>query len=164
MQRRTFLQAGLTAGGLLALTGCGFRLRGFDTPGLAIAELTLAGSASELSRMTEERLTRAGTEVHNRAAVLLNLGPENFREHRLSVLESGPQEHEMRLVVPFSVQRRNDNAYLLAEQQLEVMTRFVLNDANLLIHDELREEARRELRENALRHLLDRLRTLSPPP
>ena len=162
MQRRTFLHAGLLAGTALTLAGCGFRLRGFDTPGLAIAELALAGSNSEFSQLTEERLTRAGTQVNDRAALILNLGPENFREHRLSVLESGPQEHEMRLTVPYSVQRRSDNAYLIAEQRLEVSTRFTLSDANLLAHDELREEARRELREEALRRLLERLRTLSP--
>ena len=162
MQRRTFLRAGVIAGAALALAGCGFRLRGFDTPGLAIAELTLAGSNSEFYQLTEERLTRAGTQVHDHAALQLNLGQESFREHRLSVLESGPQEHELRLTVPYSVQRRSDNAYLLAEQHLEVSTRFTLSDANLLAQDELREEARRELREDALRRLLERLRTLSP--
>src|SRR5690554_6015367 len=82
MQRRTFLHAGLVAGAALTLAGCGFRLRGFDTPGLAIAELALAGSNSEFYQLTEERLTRAGTQVHDRAAMILNLGPENFREHR----------------------------------------------------------------------------------
>ena len=162
MQRRTFLHAGLIAGAALTLAGCGFRLRGFDTPGLAIAELALAGSNSEFYQLTEEHLTRTGTQVHDGAALLLNLGPEDFREHRLSVLESGPQEHEMRLVVPYSVQRRSDNAYLLAEQRLEVSTRLTLSEANLLAQDELREEARRELREEALQRLLERLRTLSP--
>lgn len=162
MQRRTFLHAGFIAGAALTLVGCGFRLRGFDTPGLAITELTLAGSNSEFYRLTEERLMRAGTQVHDRATLILNLGPENFREHRLSVLESGPQEHEMRLTVPYSVQRRSDNAYLLAEQRLEVSTRLTLSDTNLLAQDELREEARRELREEALRRLLERLRTLTP--
>ena len=162
MQRRKFLQAGLATGAALALTGCGFRLRGFDSSGLVVDELALAGTESELSRLAEQRLTRAGTHVHGAAPLVLNLGPENFREHRLSVLESGPQEREMRLSVPFSVQRRSDNAYRLAEQQIEVTTRFVTSDANLLTQDDLREEARLELRREALRRLLERLRTLSP--
>lgn len=162
MQRRRFLQAGLATGAALILPGCGFRLRGFDSSVLAVDELALAGPESEFSRLAEQRLTRAGTHVHSDAPWILNLGPEAFQEHRLSVLESGSQEHEMRLSVPFSVQRQSDNAYRLAAQQLEVTTRFVVSDANLLIQDDLREEARHELRQEALRRLLERLRTLSP--
>ncbi|WP_111414164.1 LPS assembly lipoprotein LptE [Billgrantia lactosivorans] len=164
MQRRGFLNLALAASAVLALTGCGFRLRGFDTPGLAIDELALAGDDSELARLVDERLTSAGTRVHDDAPEILNLGPETFRERQLSVLDSGPQEREMTLSVPISVQRRSDGAYRLAEQNLEVTTRFTVSDDNLLAQDDLREEARQELRQEALRRLLDRLRALAEDP
>lgn len=160
MQRRGFINLALAAGASLILAGCGFRLRGFDTPGLAIDELALAGNDSELARLVAERLASLGTRVHDDAALVLNLGPETFRERQLSVLDTGPQEQEVSLSVPFSVQRRSDGAYQLSQQDLEVTTRFVVSDDDLLAQDDLREEARQELRREALRHLFDRLRSL----
>jgi LPS-assembly lipoprotein len=164
MQRRGFLNLAMTAGAALAITGCGFRLRGFDTTGLAVDELALAGADSELARLTAERLASIGARVHDDAPLVLNLGPETFRERQLGVLDSGPQEQEMSLSVPFSVQRRSDGAYRLPQQHLEVTTRFVVNDDELLAQDGLREEARQELRQAALRRLFDRLRTLEESP
>ncbi|NIC38047.1 hypothetical protein HBJ58_15325 [Halomonas desiderata] len=160
MQRRGFLNLVMAAGAAMTLTGCGFRLRGFDTPELAVDELAIAGNDSELARLTAERLSSLGTRVHANAPLVLNLGPENFGERQLSVLDSGPQEREMTLSVPFSVQRRSDGAYRLPQQRLEVATRFTVSDDNLLAQDDIREEARQELRHEALRRLFDRLRAL----
>ncbi|MDX5378519.1 MAG: hypothetical protein LPK08_13520 [Halomonas sp.] len=161
MQRRDFLNLAMAAGAAMALAGCGFRLRGFDTPGLALEELALAGDDSELARLVEERLTAIGTRVNDNAPLVLNLGPETFRERQLSVLDSGPQEREMSLTVPFSVQQRSDGAYRLSEQRLEVSTRFTVSDDNLLAQDDLREEARQDLRQEAQRRLFDRLRAVT---
>ncbi|MFW3614409.1 LPS-assembly lipoprotein LptE [Billgrantia antri] len=161
MQRRDFLNLAMAAGAAMALAGCGFRLRGFDTPGLALEELALAGDDSELARLVEERLTAIGTRVNDNAPLVLNLGPETFRVRQLSVLDSGPQEQEMSLTVPFSVQQRSDGAYRLSEQRLEVSTRFTVSDDNLLAQDDLREEARQDLRQEAQRRLFDRLRAVT---
>lgn len=161
MQRRTFLHLGLAAGASMALAGCGFRLRGLDTPEVVLPELTLAGTDSDLARLAVERLESAGTRVHDGAPLALNLGDEAFRERRLSVLESGPREVEMELRVPFSVQRRSDGAYLLDQQRIEVSTRFTVNDDNLLAQDDIRTEARDQLRREAVNRLLDRLRAMT---
>jgi LPS-assembly lipoprotein len=160
MQRRSFLALALCAGASLTLPGCGFRLRGLDAPELAFDELALAGSDNELARLVSERLSSLGTRVHGNAPLVLNFGDETFREHQLGVLDTGPQEREMTLSVPFSVQRQSDGAYRLPQQRLEVATRFVVSDDNLLAQDDLREEARQELRQEALRRLFDRLRVL----
>lgn len=162
MQRRGFLTLALTASAAMALAGCGFHLRGFDTPGLTVDELALAGMDSDLARLVEERLASVDIRVHDNAPLVLNLGPETFRERQTSVLDSGPQEHEMSLSVPFSVQRRSDGAYRLSERHIEVSTRFTVSDDNLLAQDDLREEARQELRQEAQRRLFDRLRSLDP--
>ncbi|MDI5892658.1 LPS assembly lipoprotein LptE [Halomonas rhizosphaerae] len=163
MQRRTLLQLGLAAGASLALAACGFRLRGLDQPLVTIESLALEGTDSELARLVTRRLERAGTRIDDQADRVLNLGAERFRERRLSVLESGPRELEMSLEVPFSVQRRDDGAYLLDQQRLEVSERLTVNDDELLAQDDLREATRDRLREAAVRQLMDRLRALDTP-
>ncbi|WP_280548539.1 MULTISPECIES: LPS assembly lipoprotein LptE [unclassified Halomonas] len=160
MQRRTLLQLGLAAGASLVLAGCGFRLRGLDQPVVAIDALALSGTESELARLVARRLESAGTRIDGQAERVLNLGPESFRERRLSVLDSGPRDLEMTLEVPFSVQRRADSAYLLDQQRLEVSERLTVNDDELLAQDDLREATRERLREAAVRQLMDRLRAL----
>lgn len=162
MQRRILLQLGLAAGASLALAGCGFRLRGFDQPVVAIEALALEGEDSELARLVARRLEDAGTRMDGQAERVLNLGAERFSERRLSVLDSGPRELEMTLEVPFSVQRRADGAYLLDQQRLEVSERLTVNDDELLAQDDLREATRERLRDQAARQLMDRLRALDP--
>ncbi len=162
MQRRTLLQLGLAAGASLALAGCGFRLRGLEQPVVTIDALAVDGPDSELARRVTRRLERAGTRVHDQAALVLNLGAERFRERRLSVLDSGPRDLEVTLAVPFSVQRRADGAYLLDQQRLEVSERLTVNDDELLTQDDLREATRDRLRNEAVRQLMDRLRALAP--
>lgn len=163
MQRRTLLQLGLAAGASLALAGCGFRLRGLEQPVVTIDALAVDGPDSELARRVTRRLERAGTRVHDQAALVLNLGAERFRERRLSVLDSGPRDLEVTLAVPFSVQRRADGAYLLDQQRLEVSERLTVNDDELLTQDDLREATRDRLRNEAVRQLMDRLRALDTP-
>lgn len=160
MQRRTFLTHALAGTAGLALSGCGFRLRGLDTPSAVIDELAISGPDSDLARLTRERLETAGTRVHGDADRVLNLGEPEIRRRNLSVLDSGPRDEELVLRAPFSVQRRSDGAYLLDQQRLEVSTRYTVSDSNLLIQEDLRDEASRELLEAAVRQLLDRLRAL----
>lgn len=160
MQRRTLLGLSLVGAAGLALSGCGFRLRGFDTPEAQLDDLALAGTDSDLARLIRERLEDAGTRVHGGAERVLTLGQPDVRHRRLSVLDTGPREEEMTLSAPFSVQRAGDGAYLLDQQRLDVSTRYTVSDANLLIQDDLREEALDELREAAVRQLLNRLRAL----
>ncbi len=160
MQRRSFLGIMLVGGAGLGLAGCGYRLRGLDTPGPAISELAIAGRDSDLAGMVRARLESSDTLVHAQAPLVLNLGAEAFRERPLGIQGAGPRELEMELRVPYSVQRRSDGAYRLPQRQLEVVTRFTVSDDNLLAQEELREETRQELRRDAARRLLDELRSL----
>jgi LPS-assembly lipoprotein len=159
MQRRDLLRLTLAAGAGLALTACGYRLRGLES-GRVIEELSLAGPESELSRRVADHLAGAGTRLHDDAPLILNLGAESFSERRLSVLDSGPREVELSLAVPFSVQRRRDGAYHLDQQRIEVDTRITVTDDELLVQEDIREEAREQLRREAARLLLARLRAI----
>lgn len=164
MQRRRFLHLTLATGAGLALAGCGFRLRGLDTPLLSLESITLVAADSELAPAVQAALENAGTRLSDDAPLRLNLGRETFRESRRTFGSAASREIEMTLTAPFSVQRQRDNAYLLDQQQLEVSTNFSISDDNLLAQDDLREEARQELREEAARRLLDRLRALDSQP
>ncbi|MBB3188817.1 LPS assembly lipoprotein LptE [Halomonas cerina] len=160
MQRRTLLRLGLAAGATLALTGCGFRLRGLDGAEIALEEMALAGPDSELARLVAEHLERSGTRVHADAPRVLNLGPPRLYERNLGVMDAGNQELELTLDAPFSVQRREDGAYLLDQQRLEVSERISVSDDDLLAQDDLREAVTERLRREAVRQLMDRLRAL----
>ncbi|AMD00023.1 LPS assembly lipoprotein LptE [Halomonas chromatireducens] len=160
MQRRTFLGLLLTGSASLGLTGCGYRLRGLDATGPALSEIAIAGSESDLVGMVRERLESGDTRVHAQAPLVLNLGAEAFRERPLGIQGTGPREVEMELRVPYSVQRQSDGAYRLPQRQIEVVTRFTVSDDNLLAQEDIREEARQELRRDATRRLLDELRSL----
>lgn len=160
MQRRTFLNSVLASSAALALTGCGFRLRGLGESGTVVDELELAGPQSELSQELAERLRRDGTQLHAQAPWILTLGRPSLSERRLSVLDAGAREMEVVLSAPFSVQRRSDGAFVLPEQTLEVSERFTVSDDNLLAQEEIRSEAETTLRREAIRRLLERLRGL----
>ncbi|RTR05369.1 LPS assembly lipoprotein LptE [Halomonas nitroreducens] len=161
MQRRTLLRLSLAVGASVALAGCGFHLRGYGQPALSLEALAVAGRDSDFSRLATDRLEAAGTRIRDDAPLVLNLGAEEFEERSLSVLDSGSQEHEMTLRVPFSVQRRADRAYRLDQQTLEVSGRFEVSEDNLLAGDEQREAVSERLRREAVRQLLDRLRPLA---
>lgn len=160
MQRRTFLTLGLVGSAGLALAGCGFHLRGLDSPAAPLNELALAGPDSDLARRVKQRLVAAGTRVHDGAGLILNLGSPDIRQRRVSVLASGPRDEEMRLVTPFSVQRA-DGAYLLDQQRLEVGRRYSVDDGDLLGREERRDTVREELLDEAVLQLIERLRSLS---
>lgn len=161
MQRRDFLRFTLAGAAGLTLGGCGFRLRGFDVPALDLEALAVAGASGEFSRLVSQRLDSAGVAVRDDAPLVLNLGAERIEEQRLGVLSSGSQERELTLSVPFSVQRASDGAYRLDQQVVEVSERYSVSDSNLLVGDELRDDATERLRREAVRRLMDRLRALS---
>lgn len=164
MHRRTFLAFALAGTAGLGLIGCGFRLRGLDGPVALPPALALSGPDSDLQRLVRSRLDASGSRVHDDAPWQLNLGAEHFRQRHLSVLDAGPRDEEMTLNVPFSVQRRADGAYLLDQQWLEVSTRYTVSDTDLLGQEDLRAEARQELRNDAVRQLFDRLASLPTTP
>ena len=164
MQRRRFLHLTLAAGAGMALAGCGFRLRGLETPVLSLDSIALVAADSDLTPAVQAALARANTVIRDDAPLRLNLGSESFSESRRTFGSAASREIEMTLRAPFSVQRQRDNAYLLDQQQLEVSTNFSISDDNLLAQDDIRQEARQELREEAARRLLDRLRALDNQP
>ncbi|SHE87584.1 LPS-assembly lipoprotein [Modicisalibacter ilicicola DSM 19980] len=165
MKRRTFLNrslllllAGGTAGATLA--GCGFRLRGLNEPALELDRLSLNATPSSFTDNLRRELESAGVELTEEAPLRLNLGAERLQEVALGGGDLNYEETELRLTVPFSVQRQEDGAYLLDQQRIEVATTYQASDGNLLVRDDLRLEAVDSLYRDATRQLLERLRAL----
>lgn len=165
MKRRTFLTQSLllTAAGAAAmtLTGCGFRLRGIERATLGIDTLTLTATAAALTDQVRRELENAGVTLTDEAPLRLTLGDEQVREAPLRGGDTINDEIELGLSVPFSVQRTRDNAYLLDQQRLEVVTTYLVNNDNPLVRDEQRENTLADLRRDAARQLLERLRALT---
>lgn len=162
MKRRTFIKSlGVMAAGA-SLAGCGFHLRGQSEP-LGFDRLTLVAPIGELADSVRRELTNADVALVDEAPLRVNLGPENIQEYTLTAGGSGSQEIELRLSAPFSVQRTRDGAYLINQQQIEVVTTYLTNDDNLLVLSDLREQALDDLRREAARQLISRLRSLDTP-
>ncbi|GAB3340906.1 LPS assembly lipoprotein LptE [Chromohalobacter beijerinckii] len=164
MKRRSLIIRSLL---LLTLTtllaGCGFQLRGLDAAALDIPALTLSSPDGRFEDAVEQALQGTGTTLEDNAPLRVNLSEEQVRETRLTQGASGNQERRLTLSVPFSVQRSEDNAYLLDQQTLEASTTLSVDNNNLLAQDELRDEALDSLRQEAARQLVDRLRALEIP-
>ncbi len=112
--------------------------------------------------MTRE-LDNAGVTLAEDAPLRVNLGQERVQDIDLTGGDSGSQEYELQLSTPFSVQRTSDNAYLIDQQRLEVVTTYQANYSDLLARGDLREQALDDLRRDAARQLLNRLRSLETP-
>lgn len=161
MKRRHFLYLSLAGVMALGVSGCGFHLRGLNTPVLTLDSLALNAADGELIPVVREALENAGTRIDERAPLQLNLGQERFQEASLTHGDAGSQDVELRLTAPFSVQRTTDGAYLLNQQQLDVVTTISVSDDELLAQEDIRAEAQEQLRRDAARQLIERLRPLA---
>lgn len=104
MQRRQFLGLTLSAAGALALSGCGFHLRGLEEGGiLTLEQLAVAGNEGPFADMLVQRLEDYGVQVRDDAPLRLNLSTENASYRQLSTLDSGTQDGQLVLNVPYSI-------------------------------------------------------------
>lgn len=163
MQRRTLCKYALTLGSATLLAGCGFKLRGYDIPVSTLKEVSVEGPFNSLRDRLIVRLENNGTSVNDTAPWILTLGQEHVEDRNLSLLQAGNQEHEMTLTLTIAVQRRSDGAYRLPGETVSVRETYMLNDDNLLAAGDYREEMRNQLRDQAARHIIRRLNTLSEP-
>lgn len=164
MKRRTFLTCLAGIGTALVLSGCGFQLRGYGAPELSIDRLALSaadsGPRALLTQRVAQALESAGVTLDDSAPLRLNLGEASTTERELTFGDAGNQEREVTLTVPFSVQRTADGAYLLDQQQIESRGSFYTSSDQLLSRDSQREQLLDDLRDDAARRLIDRLRAL----
>ena len=166
MKRRTFLARSLAALGVgvvgSTLAGCGFHLRGTQRQPLAIDAVDLEAPVSLLTDEVSRTLENAGITLSDEAPLILNLGEERVEDVSLRGGNLINDEIELRMVAPYSVQRRSDNAYLIAQGRLEAATTYLVNSDEPLVRDELQANALAELRDDLARQLVIQLSTLTP--
>ena len=160
MQRRHFLGLTLASGAALLLAGCGFHLRGVGGEVLSLDSLALDGADTPFAEQLTKRLESLGTRVDETASLRLNLGGEDVSIRQVGVLDTGSQDQQLVLRIPYSIQRSSDGAYLADRQAVEVLEEFSITDDNLLSQDELRTEALENARREAVRQMIDRLRAI----
>ncbi|MCJ8287437.1 MULTISPECIES: LPS assembly lipoprotein LptE [unclassified Halomonas] len=160
MQRRHFLGLTLASGAALLLAGCGFHLRGVGGEVLSLDSLALDGADTPFAEQLTKRLESLGTRVDETASLRLNLGGEDVSIRQVGVLDTGSQDQQLVLRIPYSIQRASDGAYLADRQAVEVLEEFSITDDNLLSQDELRADALENARREAVRQMIDRLRAI----
>ncbi len=127
---------------------------------LSLDSLALDGADSPFAEQLAKRLESLGTRVDETASLRLNLGGEDVNIRQVGVLDTGSQDQQLVLRIPYSIQRASDGAYLADRQAVEVLEEFSITDDNLLSQDELRTDALENARREAVRQMIDRLRAI----
>lgn len=160
MNRRNFLATSLATSAALLLSACGFRLRGTDSlPSLP--PLALEGDTdSDMARQLVSRLEQQGTELGDGGVWRVTLGTPTLEERRLGGEGRASRDHELTLRSTLSVQRQDDNAYLINSETLSASTRVRVNDDDLLNRESLYSEAEQTLNRELAQRIVERLAAL----
>lgn len=161
MNRRTFIATSMAASAALFLSACGFRLRGTGSiPSLP--PLALEGNTnSDMARQLTDRLEQLDTEITANGVWRVTLGTPILDERRLGGEGRASRDHELTLRSTISVQRRDDNAYLVNSETLSATTRIRVNDDDLLTRENLFSEAEQTLNRELAERIIERLSALN---
>lgn len=161
MNRRSFLAASMAALAAVLLSACGFRLRGTGSMP-SLPPLTLEGDTqSDMARELATRLERQGNTGAGSAEWRVTLGSPRLDERRLGGEGRGSRDHDLTLSTTISVQRLDDNAYLLNGETLSVNTRIRVNDDDLLNRETVFSEAEQTLNRELAERIIERLSALN---
>lgn len=164
LQRRSLL-SGLTLLGLVAVHGCGFKLRdSVDLPFETLFNaLGTGGLSSEFNRQI--RVAVATTIVTNRdeAQVSIDLISENRQKEAVSFSTSGrPREYELRYAVKFRVRDR-ELIELLRPTEIELRRYITTTDVELLAEQLEEEFLYREMQSDMVQQMIRRLAAIKSP-
>ena len=156
----------LALGGTLALSGCGFQLRGLSsTTRLQIQQIDLAITndtpQNALARDLRERLLSAGVRESSQAHYRLNVAETRLNESSVGYSGSSDQEREVTLTVPYTLQRVSDGAYVTGQERIITRGSYQTSDHQLLQRDDQRARVEVTITDEAAAQLVERLRTLN---
>ena len=154
----------------LAVTGCGFHLRGSVELPPALAAMTVqdANPATDIAPELRSALKSAGTQVSDSAPMLLQLKAERYGKRVLSVDSSGrAQEYGLSYTVGFLLKGKategEGETVWLAEESV-TQTRDLRFDASAVLGSGSEEvQLKAEMRRDAVSQILRRLQKVSPP-
>lgn len=156
----------LTLGGTLMLAGCGFQLRGLsNATRLQIQQIDLAITndtpQNTLARDLRERLLSAGVRESAQADYRLNVAETRINETSVGYSGSSDQEREVTLIVPYTLQRVSDGAYVTGQERIMTRGTYQTSDHQLLQRDDQRARVEITITDEAAAQLVERLRTLN---
>lgn len=156
----------LLLGGTLVLSGCGFQLRGLSSATrLQIQQIDLAITndtpQNALARDLRERLLSAGVKESTQAHYRLNIAATRINESSVGYSGSSDQEREVTLVVPYTLQRVSDGAYITGQERIVTRGSYQTSDHQLLQRDDQRARVEVTITDEAAAQLVERLRTLN---
>ncbi|MDN6179675.1 MAG: LPS assembly lipoprotein LptE [Halomonas subglaciescola] len=157
LNRRAFIGAALTASAALALSGCGFHLRGRDSLPTLPAFALEGDAQSELGQALTQLLQTRGSGISADAPWRLTLSAVEMNNRRLGGEGRGSREHEFTLSARVSLQQRDTRAYLWNREPISTSTQRRVNDDDLLNRDVLIDEARRLLSRQLAERIAERL-------
>jgi LPS-assembly lipoprotein len=155
---------------VLALTACGFHLRGSVQLPLELAAINVldAKSATDIAPALRNALKNAGTRVSDAAPMVLQLKAEQYGKRVLSVDSSGrAQEYGLSYTVRFLLKAEGAEAgksvIWLAEEAV-TQTRDLRFDSAAVLGTEGEEaQLKAEMRQDAVLQILRRLQVAKPP-
>lgn len=156
---------------LLALTACGFHLRGSVQlpPELATMSVLDARPATDIAPALRKALKSAGTQLSDAAPMVLQINAEQYGKRVLSVDSTGrAQEYGLSYMVRFLLKgmggaEREHESVWLAEQAV-TQTRDLRFDAAAVLGTEGEErQLQAEMRSDAVMQILRQLQAVRPP-
>lgn len=161
MNRRSFLATSMAASAAVLLSACGFRLRGPSSMP-SLPPLTLEGDTNnDMARQLAARLEQQSSSSGDSVDWRVTLGSPTLDERRLGGIGYGSRDHDLTLSSTISVQRRDDNAYLLNSETVSVSTRIRVSDDDLLNRESLFSEAEQTLNRELAERIIERLSSLN---
>lgn len=147
----------------LALSGCGFHLRGTGVDSVQLDELQLSArnSYGELYRNIRQALRIDGVEINETAPYRLQLLEERLDKTAVTYTSRAtPAEFELKTSLTFQISDDSGRA-LVGPATLRAERLFVNDTDNLTGTSEEEDLLRREMRDDLTRQLLFRLSSLS---
>lgn len=153
---------------VLAVTACGFHLRGSDAaPGghalpaeMAVTSIRAASQTSELVRQLKRGLNGAGVQLvnHSSASVAV-LSLDETRNKRALSFDAGGRalEYEISYTAGFSVERA-DSAWRIPRQTITLSREYYFDSLDALAADRQETLLIRDMQNELARLILDRIR------
>jgi LPS-assembly lipoprotein len=159
MIKRNLLVIGLA----VALSACGFQLRGTGTTKMALSDLSVTArdAYGETAHQLRRSLERSGVKIHDGAPYQLNLINEAETQRTTSYSSSARSaEYELTTHIDFQIIGRHNR--VLLDDSVEVNNNVTHDGSNLAGSQSASDQIRGEMRRQVVQSLLLRLQQITP--
>jgi len=148
---------------VLAMSGCGFKLRGHDTSALTLPAIFIQGPLSDnIKQALNRALINSGTQQVsdiNQAGLILLIKKDQRSRRVLSVNASGQaQEFELRHQIDFDI-KDGVGQTLLSNQSIRQTKDYTFSQTEVLAKDREEQSLYRAMQQQLIWQILNRLQT-----